>query len=87
MPDGPPVIRSLDFSEFHPLDHSAWACRGYPGGRRRHLRYRWDFQWRDQFRGKTLCLIGRHRWVQWWRGQTGEPMGTTCLGCGKEKDA
>jgi hypothetical protein len=92
MPDpyerhAPPVVKHLDFSQFHPLDHSVWECRGYPGGRRRHLQYRWDFQWRDRLRGMTLCLIGKHAWVHWWRGQTGESAGIVCRGCEKEKDA
>ena len=32
----PPVIRPLDFFEFHPLDHSLLRCTGYHGGRRLH---------------------------------------------------
>jgi hypothetical protein len=87
VPDKMPVIRSLDFSEYHPLDHSVWECRDYPGGRRRHLRYRWDFQGRDWVRSKTLCLIGKHHWVPWWRGHSGELIGVTCSGCDKERDA
>lgn len=56
----------LDFSEYHPLDHTLWTCRGYPGGRRRHLAYRWDFQWRDRARQYTWCLLGRHDHEVWW---------------------
>jgi hypothetical protein len=80
--EGPPVVRKLDFSQYHPLDHSVWECKGYPGGRRRHLAYRWDFQWRDRLRGQTLCRAGRHAPVQWW--SKGGKAGVTCRGCYKD---
>lgn len=80
-----PVIKHLDFSQYHPLGHTLWACQGWPGGRRRHLEYRWDFQWRDWLRGKTLCLLGKHAWVQWFRGRERNVYaGTTCKACGKK---
>jgi hypothetical protein len=63
----------LDFSEFHPLDHSLIGCRGYPGGRRRHLAYRWDFQWSHALRAKTLCRVGRHNPTQWWQSASWDP--------------
>lgn len=78
-----PVIRTLDFSQFHPLDHYLLECRGYPGGWRRHLGHRWDFQWKDKLRGWTLCRSGRHKWVTWYRD--GKLLSTVCAGCGKEK--
>lgn len=81
--DRPPEIRKLDFSQFHPLDHSVLACRGYPGGRRRHLAYRWEFQVRDQVLRWVLCPFRRHRWVTWWRGQQED--GVTCARCEKER--
>ncbi|HVT97836.1 MAG TPA: hypothetical protein VHE33_10030 [Acidobacteriaceae bacterium] len=88
----PPEIKSLDFSEFHPLDHSVWACDGFPGGRKRHLQYRWDFQWRDRLRSWTLCKIGRHRPVESWGrsredAEAGRPMrslGWSCACCYKD---
>lgn len=58
--------KKLDFSEFHPIDHSLIACTGYPGGRRRHLKHRWQFQWRSAIRSRTTCLIGLHRPGQTW---------------------
>lgn len=90
--NSPPEIKSLDFSEFHPLDHSVWRCTGFPGGRKRHLHYRWDFQWRDRLRSWTLCRLGRHRPVQWWgrtpaEADAGLPMtsrGWSCAACYKK---
>ena len=77
----PPEIRKLDFSEFHPLDHTLLGCRGYPGGWRRHLEYRWDFTTGPALRERTLCRLGRHRATQWWsRGKTW----TGCLDCDKQ---
>jgi hypothetical protein len=79
----PPVIRKLDFSQFHPLDHSVRNCRGYPGGWRTHLKYRWEFQWEARLRRRLLCPLGRHQWSQWWdhHGNTG----LHCMSCFKEK--
>lgn len=80
---GPPFIRKLDFSEFHPLDHSVWECRGYPGGRGRHLEYRWKFQWRDELHAKFLCPLGRHERVEWFgRGKSG----FCCRACCKDME-
>jgi hypothetical protein len=84
-PKGPPNIKSLDFSQFHPLNHTVWACRDYPGGRRRHLTYRWDFQWRHRVRAWTLCRVGRHDWTQWYRGRDWAPAGVTCSACDKDQ--
>ena len=53
----------LDFSQFHPLDHSLARCHGYPGGWRAHLRYRWEFQWREDLVTRWLHLTGRHHWI------------------------
>lgn len=75
-------IKELDFSIFHPLMHSLWACRGWPGGRKRHLSMRWEYQWRGKFRAQTWCRAGRHQQVTWYR-----PDGSsfTCCGdCGKD---
>lgn len=52
----------LDFSEFHPLDHTIWECRNYPGGRRRHLQYRWDFQWSESIAVWWRHATARHLW-------------------------
>lgn len=56
----------LDFSEYHPLDHSIWRCGHYPGGWRRHFSHRWQFQWRDRA-GRWKCLLGRHKMRTWYR--------------------
>ena len=55
----------IDFSEFHPLDHNVLQCRDYPGGRRRHVAYRWEFQIRDRIHGRLLHMVGRHDWRAW----------------------
>lgn len=80
-----PEIKSIDFSQFHPLDHTLRACKGYPGGRRVHLKYRWEFQWRDKLRSWTLCRTGRHNPAVWY-SRDGEEIGTTCSGCEKDMD-
>lgn len=82
----------LDFSEYHPLDHSLWRCEHYPGGHRRHLQYRWEFQWHSRIRRWTRCPLGLHRWVQAWRR---DPRGSadaewialplSCTWCYKQK--
>lgn len=79
-------IGKLDFSEYHDLFHSLWECRGYPGGRRRHINYLWDFKYRDRLRELTLCKIGRHIYVDWFLtvgpGELGgPPVGRSCLAC------
>lgn len=86
-------IRHLDFSEFHPLDHNLWECRGYPGGRRRHLRFRWEFQWKDDVLAHTACRVGVHRFIVWHRASPGPRLGepvvhddvhsVVCRGCGR----
>ena len=53
----------IDFSEFHPLDHPLHRCVGYPGGWRRHLTYRWEFQWRNDVTTWARHRVGRHTWV------------------------
>lgn len=71
MPTDLPKRPRLDFSEFHPLDHSLLNCIGYPGGRKRHLRYRWDYQWQEKIESilyAPWCLLGHHRWWAWYRG-------------------
>lgn len=79
----------LDFSQFHPLDHRLWQCSGYPGGKRTHLQYRWQFQWRDEIGRWLLCPLGRHAWVTWWRrgddGRLQEGDSRTCQRCGTDE--
>jgi hypothetical protein len=79
---------NLDFSEFHPLDHSLWRCAGFPGGRRRHLSYRWQFQWGAEVRQRTLCVLRMHAWVRGWRRTDGEwtQLPAACLSCGRMRD-
>lgn len=64
----PPVIRALDFSEFHPLDHrlASGYCRSLPGGWRNHLDLAWDFRWKPQLAAATLCRLDHHRWLTGW---------------------
>jgi hypothetical protein len=51
----------LNFDDFHPLDHTLATCTGYPGGRRRHLTYWWDFQARPRLHTATMCRLGLHK--------------------------
>jgi hypothetical protein len=79
-----PKFDTLDFSEFHPLDHSLITCSGYPGGRRTHLRYWWEFKGEWALKAHTLCKIGRHHPVTWHLrdGSTDD----RCLHCGKKEE-
>ena len=52
----------LDFSEFHPLDHPLWACRGYHGGVREHVSLYWQFILRDKVRVRLAHLFLTHSW-------------------------
>ena len=82
----PPVIRHIDYSEYHPLDHSVWRC-GWPGGRRRHLRYRWEYQWRSRLRSATLCRLGCHDPIEWFgHAPDGSVLraGVSCADCDKD---
>jgi hypothetical protein len=86
----PPVIRELDFSEFHPLDHwpAGQRCRSLPGGTRNHLDLAWTYRWSPRLRAATKCRIGRHHWVQaWQRTESGSETFTACSDCGKRRDA
>ena len=58
----PPKLdaKKLDFSEFHPLDHSLFQCRDYPGGRKRHWEYLWDLKLLPTLHIKTVCRLGFH---------------------------
>lgn len=83
-PPGP--IKKLDFSEFHPLDHNLRDCIGYPGGRWTHIKYRWEFQIRDEVRAWTTCKLGLHLYGATWRGggRTSHPseyLGHRCVYC------
>lgn len=79
-------IKKLDFSEFHPLDHSLLECRDYPGGRRRHLEYSWDFKWRGQVYARTVCRLGLHEWREWYDNSgSDEAVACRCYDCEKPK--
>jgi hypothetical protein len=86
----PPDLRgkTLDFSEFHPLDHRIWEahCRGLPGGRRRHFELRWSYITKPALRSWTTCRMGWHESAQVWRcDPPGIPASTytACFHCGK----
>lgn len=72
----------LDFSEFHPLDHPLWSCRGYPGGRKQHIKYKWEFMWRPRVRALTRCKVGLHSEVQCWAPRDKKTR-TVCADCSK----
>jgi hypothetical protein len=78
----------IDFSQFHPLDHTLAECRNYPGGRRRHLRYRWAFQWREQLVIWFRHMLGTHTWFGLARLDDAEPVYfVRCRGCNARADA
>jgi hypothetical protein len=78
---------NIDFSQFHPLDHTLAECVGYPGGRRRHLAYRWEFQWRDQLVVWFKHVLGLHTWFGMARLNDGIPQYfVRCRGCSATPD-
>lgn len=79
-----PSFDKIDFSEFHPLDHSIFVCSGYPGGRKTHLKYWWEFKGEWALKAHTLCKIGRHHPVTWQRRDL--PPEERCLHCGKKEE-
>lgn len=90
----PPRIdaaKPLDFSEFHPLDHSAWSreCASQPGGRRRHVSLRWEYILKPAIRVRTVCRLSLHSRVQVTLLHHGEPYAvhTGCSDCGKRLSA
>jgi hypothetical protein len=76
----------LDFSEFHPLDHSPGGRRRrqLPGGLRNHLHLAWTFKWSEQLRRATLCRMGRHHWCTGWTLRLGECR--ICSGCWQARE-
>lgn len=100
MPTDFPERPRIDFSAFHPLDHSLLRCFGYPGGWRRHLGYRWEFIWGPQLGRIFLCSVGRHRYTPYWtfpgmtwaeqsklmsREPLPPPTGSSCNFCRRER--
>lgn len=67
----PPRPTTLDFSQFHPLDHWPWEprCQSLPGGRRRHLQLAWEHKDRhwSRIRRRSLCRLGHHRITHAWK--------------------
>ena len=75
---------TLDFTGSHFLDHTFWQCRNEPGGRLRHLHYRWKYQWCHSFYAATLCPLGLHGTVNAWRDlQTSPTRFLLCVNCGR----
>jgi len=64
-----PLTKS-DLSRYHPLDH--WPltrrCADHYGGAVNHLQLWWAQRATPLLRMNTLCLVGRHHWVEGWRG-------------------
>jgi hypothetical protein len=90
----PPGLRgkTVDFSEFHPLDHRIWEerCRVLPGGRRRHRELRWTYVTKPALRSWTTCRLGLHKPGQAWRpgpGGVGTVTWTVCVCCDKRLSA
>lgn len=81
-----PVIRRLDFSEWHPMGHIPFShtCRSYYGGGRRHLWLWWTWRGRLTMRRLTLCKLGRHEWGEWLLYDD-VSLGEACGCCYKER--
>jgi hypothetical protein len=87
----PPDLKNatLDFSEFHPLDHwpGSSYCRELPGGVRNHLDLAWQYRWSRRLAEQTKCRFGRHDPMHGWkRDRPGEEMreSTSCFNCHRE---
>ena len=80
-----PVIRNLNFSQFHPLDHWIWErrCREFYGGWRIHLKYGWDFKWRARLHEETLCRLGFHKFKPGFHHRASGKHWTACVYCWK----
>jgi len=75
---------TLDFTGSHFLDHTLRECRDQPGGRLRHLHYRWIYQWSHTLYRVTLCPLGIHATVTAWRDLQTEPTRfRLCVNCGR----
>jgi hypothetical protein len=74
-------------SQFHPLDHTLAQCHGYPGGWRRHLRYKWEFQWKERLGVQFRHATGHHTWFGMVRLGGAEPeYFVRCRGCDARAD-
>lgn len=87
----------LDFSRFHPLDHSllgCWRRNAYQpiyGKTWYHLKTAWTYKWSSELRAATLCRAGyRHSYASGWARPwpDGEWVATPerCIWCGKDKE-
>jgi hypothetical protein len=63
----------LDFSRFHPLDHSPLGCwrrnrfESIYGRTWHHLKIAWTYKWQGDLRAATLCRLGiRHHYGHAW---------------------
>jgi hypothetical protein len=85
-PGEEPIIKTVDFSQFHMLDHWPFTkrCRTFYGGGRRHLWMAWHFRRREQvlrpFWRVFMCLFGRHHEVLW-QGTRADGSTTASVGC------
>lgn len=83
---------TLDFSDFHDLMHPLWRCSGYGrGGWRTHIIYYWRYIGSERWRARTVCHLGRHRWVVWYSrdpDDADQMIGSdvACRDCGQPAD-
>lgn len=81
----PPQIdpEKLDFSEFHPLDHSLFQC----DDKKKHWKLVWEFKWSGEIKRWTLCKIGIHNVGTVFKFKDGKPykVWRSCIHCGKRK--
>lgn len=80
-----PVIRKLDFSEFHDLMHYPFSlyCWRMPGGWARHVALWWEYKATPYIMAHTACRLGHHHWCESFRGD--EPLPDMCWHCGRTR--
>lgn len=83
---GPGNVKSRGMTiNGRPVKHPPWKPCPFPGGRKEHASFQWEFQWKLDLAKRTLCRIDKHRPFKTFRNRKGEiRIGFTCAYCWKE---
>jgi hypothetical protein len=80
----PPKIEVLDFSKFHPMDHSPWTarCRSFYGGSIRHAYLWWYYIAVPAIARNTKCKVNWHQWGKVrYRDMAADEVLESCMHC------